>query len=256
MGIGLLSASGPSATPVSLGQALGQGVQFASQQRQLAARNRLMRSQLEDTSRRRAASQQLANVINEELAQEGGNPGRSRALSALAQLDPAAALKMVTERPRGLAGRFQALRSQLGRPLTEKESLRIAGGSHTNINVGDQLNSPIPVGQIGNIRLPNGQPVPIGTTFGEARSAGARVTASQERDRADQVDSALTVFNELEQGGYYANGGGIPQVCGNHKCCGRPNTRGSPSLNNQLSLCHRVRAYGDDRRPLPACRHD
>ena len=146
LGIGLLSASGPATTPVSLGQALDQGVQFASQQRQLAARNRLMRSQLEDTSRRRAASQQLANVINEELAQEGGNPGRSRALSALAQLDPAAALKMVTERPRGLAGRFQALRSQLGRPLTEKESLRIAGGSQTYINVGDQLNSPIPVG--------------------------------------------------------------------------------------------------------------
>lgn len=80
MGVGLLSASGPSTTPVSTGQALGQGVQFAQNAQQTAMRNQLVRSRLEQDARRRAATQKLGGLLG------GGEQGST--LGLLAEIAP------------------------------------------------------------------------------------------------------------------------------------------------------------------------
>lgn len=69
----------------------------------------------------------------------------------------------------------------------------------TTINVGDdKLNEPIPISQLDSVRLPNGQPPPIGTTFAQARDAGARVMSPAEVQRGQQADQALGILGQLK----------------------------------------------------------
>lgn len=63
LGIGLLAAGGPSTTPVSLGQALGQGAQFANRAQQQALQNQLIRSRLEEDARKRGALERLRGAF-------------------------------------------------------------------------------------------------------------------------------------------------------------------------------------------------
>lgn len=90
LGVGLLSAAGPSENPVSLGQALGRGVQFAQNAQQQALRNQLVRSRLEDDARKRNVTEQLGGLL-------GG--GSDPTLGLLAQVAPnAVAQSLVGQR--------------------------------------------------------------------------------------------------------------------------------------------------------------
>jgi hypothetical protein len=97
-----------------------------------------------------------------------------------------------------LARKLDTVQGAIGRPLTEEEVFRLAGGSGTTINIGDKLAEPIPVAQLANVRLPDGSTPPIGTTFQEARQMGAQVVAPDERQRAVQARSAMQILEEIK----------------------------------------------------------
>jgi hypothetical protein len=84
LGIGLLSASGPSTTPISLGQGLARGVQFASEAQRQALLNQVARAQLTDEARKRDATAKLRGILS-----EGGNAaGNPEILGLLAEAAP------------------------------------------------------------------------------------------------------------------------------------------------------------------------
>ena len=70
--------------------------------------------------------------------------------------------------------------------------------SGTTINIGDEMNKPIPIAQLDTVRLPNGQTPPIGTTFKEAREMGAQVLSAEDQKRTQQADQALGILNQIE----------------------------------------------------------
>lgn len=117
LGAGLLAASGPSTTPVSFGQALGSGVQFAQNAQQQNLRNQLVRSRLQDDSRRRSAVQQLGGLLGQDNTQ----------LGLLADIAPGAVAQGLisqqfqTRRPDSVLSRLQAAgidpQSEQGRAL-------------------------------------------------------------------------------------------------------------------------------------------
>jgi hypothetical protein len=108
LGVGLLSASGPSPQPVSLGQALGSAVQFAGQQQSRASQNQALREQMTQQARQRQAREQLfeqlqGGTANAQLPQL---PAPFGATTSAAQALPGG------EQPTGLLGQPQ--QNQLG----------------------------------------------------------------------------------------------------------------------------------------------
>jgi len=98
-----------------------------------------------------------------------------------------------------LQDKINTAQANLNRPLTDDEIVSMAGGGGgTTINIGDKLNEPIPTSELANIRDPEGNTFPIGTTFAEARDAGGQVTTSSERDQQAKTESAMRVLDELE----------------------------------------------------------
>lgn len=76
-GLGLLQASGPSTTPVSFGQALGQGAQFASTRQEQQLRNQVLRDNLaqqqqarQQQAQRQEAMQELSSLLTPTTQQE------------------------------------------------------------------------------------------------------------------------------------------------------------------------------------------
>lgn len=187
MGIGLLAASGPSTMPISTGQALGQGVQFAQQAQLSSMQNAQARERLRSMAEQRKASSAVRDLIT----QSGGSP----ALQALATINPSAALQTMMPQPTGLQREYEFLISQGVSKERALESLQ----KGTTINVGDnKLDEPIPIPQIQNVRLPDGKSVPIGTTFRQAKESGAQVLSTDEQSRVQQTDSALAILDTLE----------------------------------------------------------
>lgn len=123
--------------------------------------------------------------------------------------DTLAPLATEGERTDTFGRKLGTVETYLGRRLTDEEVLKLAGGG-TTINIGDKLNEPIPVSQIQNVRLPDGSPVPIGTTFQQAREMGAQVVSPAEQQRGLQQEAALAILDEVEQlalgpGGLFTN---------------------------------------------------
>lgn len=112
--------------------------------------------------------------------------------------DTTAPIAGVTAEPDSFARKLATVENKIARPLTDEEVLKLAGGG-TTINIGDKLAEPIPISSIGNVRTPDGKPVPIGTTFAQAREMGAEVYSSDEQTRERQADAALGVLGELEE---------------------------------------------------------
>lgn len=127
--------------------------------------------------------------------------GQQQLLGLLAQLAPAQAISTLLAQPEpsSLDRKLSTVEGRLGRPLTDEEVLKLSGGG-TTINVGGEskLDEPIPLTQLGKVRLPNGQVAPIGTTFRQAQGLGAKVVPEAEHDRSVQADTALGILNELE----------------------------------------------------------
>ena len=91
---------------------------------------------------------------------------------------------------------------KLGYPLTPEgfEAYNKAQGTRgTTINIGEELNKPIPIAQLDTVRLPDGTTPPIGTTFSEARQMGAKVLSAEDQKRTQQADQALGILNQLEE---------------------------------------------------------
>lgn len=95
--------------------------------------------------------------------------------------------------------KLRTVEAYTGRKLTDEEVLKIAGGGGTTINIGEKLQEPIPIAQLDKVRLPDGSPVPIGTTFAQAREMGAEVYSSEEQKRGQQQAAALAILDEIEQ---------------------------------------------------------
>jgi hypothetical protein len=90
----------------------------------------------------------------------------------------------------------------LGYPMTQegfKQYNADQAKAGTTINIGDEMNKPIPIAQLDTVRLPNGQTPPIGTTFAEARQMGAQVLSAEDQKRTIQADQALGILNQLEE---------------------------------------------------------
>jgi hypothetical protein len=90
----------------------------------------------------------------------------------------------------------------LGYPLTPegfKEYNAAQARPGTTINIGDEMNKPIPIAQLDTVRLPDGTTPPIGTTFGQARDMGAKVLSAEDQKRTIQADQALGILNQLEE---------------------------------------------------------
>lgn len=90
----------------------------------------------------------------------------------------------------------------LGFPLTQ-EGFKAYNAAQarpgTTINIGDEMNKPIPIAQLDTVRLPDGTTPPIGTTFAEARDMGAKVLSAEDQKRTIQADQALGILNQLEE---------------------------------------------------------
>ncbi|GAB4240862.1 MAG: hypothetical protein Kow0032_28750 [Methyloligellaceae bacterium] len=249
VGTGLLAAD-PQA---SFGQALGQGVQFATGLQAQQARNELIRDELRQRQaaaaaeqRRRAAIAELAQMLNPQQQPAGapstgqalavpqpgdsfafgpgaggggaaspstaaapaGQSRRDRILGLLAEVAPDQFAKGVAGQvfapppdplqPTSFQRDFAFLVNQVG--LSEAEALdRLRRGSTTNVNVNtSKLDEPIPLTQLPDVRLSDGTTLPIGTTFRQARDAGAVVLSSDEQKTVDQAENALAILNELE----------------------------------------------------------
>lgn len=114
-----------------------------------------------------------------------------------------------------LTRKLDVVEGRLGRALTSEEVMKLAGGG-TTINIGDkEAEKPIPVTQLPNVRLPDGSTPPLGTTFGEAEEAGARVFSTAELDRRQKTETALNTLDSLEQmavgpNGVFVDYGGSP----------------------------------------------
>jgi len=86
IGMGLLSASGPSAQPVSFGQAIGQAGQFASQRDQARMQNEFMRDRLRQQQEQQRAQTKLQGLLT---SPELETPqGQQEMLGLLAQVAP------------------------------------------------------------------------------------------------------------------------------------------------------------------------
>ncbi|BAQ16905.1 hypothetical protein [Methyloceanibacter caenitepidi] len=68
LGLGILAASGPSAAPVSTGQAIGAGVGQANRAVQLSQQNQLVRDRIVDNQRKREAQAKLKELLPGELS--------------------------------------------------------------------------------------------------------------------------------------------------------------------------------------------
>lgn len=205
LGIGLLAASGPSTQPVGLGQILGSAAQFASDRQQQAHANQIMRDQLSQRKKQQGAQEKLSGLLS-----SGETVDQQQMLGLLAQADPQAFTQQMQsgllgqmfakpQKPTGTEAKLSAVEGRLGRSLTDEEVLKLSGGG-TTINVGGEskLDEVIPISSIADVRMPNGDAVPIGTTFREARQAGAQVMSGDEQKKSAQADAALGILNELE----------------------------------------------------------
>lgn len=82
IGVGLLSSSGPSLVPHSIGQGLAQGFQLAQSAQQQSLRNQVLRDQLAQRSQKQAAAQKLQGLL--------GDQPNGQMLGLLAEMAPGA----------------------------------------------------------------------------------------------------------------------------------------------------------------------
>lgn len=162
------------------------------------------------------------------------NPMQRQFLSMQAQTDPQGAMQNVGGllfEEDGLSTEIAEAERALGRPLTAAERLKFvgveqspeqrkaaflegrgiditpeiarelvsAGGTTVNVGGDSPLDELIPISSIDDVRMPDGNPVPIGTTFRQANQAGAQVLSSDEQKALSNAESARAILNELEQ---------------------------------------------------------
>lgn len=128
--------------------------------------------------------------------------------SALRRVEPEAPAESTA-----LEAKLRTVRTALGRELNEAEILRAAGMEPSEAK--DMDSEPIPATQIPNVRLPDGSSPEIGTTWGQARQAGARVYSAADLARQENVERAVHTLDRLEDmalgenGVFVDNGGSI-----------------------------------------------
>jgi len=198
LGAGILAANRSGAP---LGSAIGQGLlsanQAVTQRDQDSIRNDALRQQLGDRQRKATATARV-----QELIAGGAAPNSPEVMGLLADISPDSfaqgLLAQAFPSPTGFEREASAVEARIGRPLTNDEVFRLAGGGGTTVNIGEKLNEPIPVPQLDDIRMPDGSTPPIGTTFSQARDAGAVVLSSDERKAIESAESATAVIDQLE----------------------------------------------------------
>lgn len=197
LGAGLLAGNRGGAT---FGQALGQGLLQANQATARAGqneterlRNEAVRQQLTQAREKRQATSELRALFQDNPEITASDP---RVRSLLFDIDPGAALETLTPRdPRGLEARFQATEDALGRPLTAEEISNMSGAA----GEAGQLAVPLSPNDLNRMRLPNGEPLPLGTTLQQAIQLNARVVSEGEQKRLAEADASLAVIGELER---------------------------------------------------------
>lgn len=190
LGAGILAANQPG---TSLGSAIGQGLLGATERRQAQGQNELIRQRLLDAGRKREALTELRGLLADDPNASVNDPN-IRAL--LFEIDPGAAIDALTPpKPTGLEARFGSTEKALGRPLSEEEILNISGAS----GEGGGLSVPLSPTDLTRMRLPNGAPLPLGTTLQQAMAMGARVLSANDQKRLAQADQALAVLTEVEE---------------------------------------------------------
>lgn len=193
LGVGLLSAAGPSENPVSLGQALGRGVQFAQNAQQQQLRNQLVRQQLEGTTRQRQATDQLRGLLGETdprliplLELPGGQTAIARGLAR-------EAFPQTGQGSQEALRALQAIQARLGieETLNERDT-RAQERTEKKITQANSINTSIETlleagGAIDTLR---GSNIETGVLGRDARIAGLRGALEVAGLRGDQAEVA------------------------------------------------------------------
>lgn len=221
-GVGLLSASGPSTTPISMGQALAQGGQMASQAQRQQLQNQLIRAKLTEDARQQAALGKLRELISapastipqqDAAAQFGGGPegllaaeagdaaSRQRQMMGLlaevapAQFAQGLLAQMVPQKPTTLQREYEFLRLQ-GVPH-EKALEALKKG--TVVNVGSsKLDEPLSASDLLKVRMPDGSTPPLGATARQIREAGGTVMGDTQQKALDAAEKFGGILDKLE----------------------------------------------------------
>ncbi len=212
LAIGLLAASGP--RPVgtsSFGSRLGEAFQFASAAEDARLQREMIQRQLDELERQRTQGSSLEGLIQKLSAGRSPTLSRQQAdiLSAAAQTDPRGATAALLDllkpaAPPALSETGEKLRDvkdMLGRELTEREALTLAGaGELFEVSEDDdEADEPLSPTDLARVRQSNGSPFPFGTTAREAQEAGARVFSESELAGQRNVSRALGTLDTLEQ---------------------------------------------------------
>lgn len=113
-------------------------------------------------------------------------------------------------KPTEFEQKLRTVTTLIGRPLTETEVLRAAGLAPEEGK--DVLNEQIPPDRVNRVLLPDGTPVPVGTTWGEAQRMGARVFSEADLKRQQQISDAVHLLDRLQgmafEDGVFKDAGG------------------------------------------------
>lgn len=224
VGTGLLAAGLDS--PRSFGQALGQGLQFGRQQQTAAVRNQLVRERvlanqaaLKAQTRRENALKMLQSRLQGDDTQ--GPLGREEALGLLSEIAPAQTAQSLLGQilpPQQRATGFsrnkaelvaEGLARGLTRPQAEDRANKLLKQGGTTVNVGTPL-KPFTPAELKNLRTPEGDIPPIGTTPADAKALGLTVLTTEQQKSLDTAGKFKPVMDRLEKlalgkGGVFTN---------------------------------------------------
>jgi hypothetical protein len=221
--LGLLAAGGPSPVPVNMGQAMLGAADFASQRQADRLREEAIQREFDEIERQRQASAQIAQFIRQSPDLK---PRQAEMLSRTAELDPMGAMDLLSQMP-GFLGpaaspelsetgeKLRDIRDFIGRDLTEREALTIAGAGQMFEATENEQDKPLSTTDLARIRQPDGSAFPPGTTAREAQEAGAKFYSESELEQRRKISTALNTLDTLEtmavgdDGVFVDNGGSL-----------------------------------------------
>lgn len=189
------------------GDAMMAGQEASSRRSDELLREEAIRRELETADRYAKMSATLDSLI-----QSSALPPQTKAsLSAYAQANPAEAFRALGQM--GILGttakpelsetgeKLRDVKDVLGRDLSEREALTLAGGGalFEVDEDDDEADKPLSATDLARVRQADGSPFPFGTTAAEAQAAGARVFSEAELKQERDVSSALNTLSTLEE---------------------------------------------------------
>jgi hypothetical protein len=207
---GFLNAAGPQRMPVSLGQAFGSALPAAMEARDRRAesgiKNDLLRRQIEEVNRRRAAGLALNDFI---LGSPALAPELKSFMGVAARIDPSGAMGILAKVP-GLLGpekeeiseagaKLRDVSKHLGRDLSPREVFALSGAGELFDPTDDELDKPLTAADLARVRKPDGSQFAFGTTFRQAQEEGAGVFSPEDMKRRQGIESALGTLSNLRE---------------------------------------------------------